>query len=245
MTTAVHGAGALRVPGNVAPPAVELWLVALDLDDDALVAARRLLTPAERARADRGVPEVRRRRIALRAALRTVTGAALRVTAALVPLRSGPHGRPDLGVPGLDVSASASWPLGLIALGRGLRVGVDLERVAPWSESTTGEGWLSDAEVDGLRAQPPAARARAAAQLWTCKEAVLKATGAGLTRPPVSVPVDPDRPWGEVAGWTVSPVVVPPGHVATLASSAPLGHLERPLLPRHLPPTFDVQDGKP
>src|SRR3712207_2324968 len=51
---------------------VAVWQVALDLDDGSLAGAAAVLSPDELRRADRGEPDERRRRIALRAAVRHV-----------------------------------------------------------------------------------------------------------------------------------------------------------------------------
>lgn len=203
-----------------------LWLVPLDLDDAEWDTAVSVLTPDERARTERGAPAVRRRRTALRAGLRAVLGEVLDCSPGEVPLRVATSGRPELCVPGraMDVSCSASGQVGLVAVAEGLRIGVDVERVAAWTAHTPAEGWLSPRETHALVSLPPDDRAVEVTRAWTRKEAVLKATGQGLSVPAALVePCVGQRRRARAGGWWLTPVDVPPGLVASLASSARLG----------------------
>ncbi|MQA32542.1 4'-phosphopantetheinyl transferase family protein [Modestobacter roseus] len=214
-----------------------MWQVALDLPDDALVAASAVLSATERARADRGTESVRRRRIALRAALRTAAARELGCSPAEVPLRTGESGRPEVAGPAeLDVTCSSSGAVGLVAVGRGVRVGIDLERVTPWAPEVLAEGWLSDAEVAALLALPARARGIAAARVWAGKEAVLKAVGCGLTVAPTLVEPGFATTPVQVAGWTVAGLATPPGTVGRIACSRPRALGPRALGPRALSP---------
>ena len=65
-----------------------------------------------------------------------------------------------------------------------------------------------------------AERLVAVTRCWTQKEAVLKGIGVGLRRPPGSVDT-PVRASGRVGDWSLVPVAVPRGCVATLALRAP------------------------
>jgi 4'-phosphopantetheinyl transferase len=214
-----------------------VWQVGLDLTGTCLTRAEALLTPAELARADRGTSTVRRRRIALRAALRTVLGQALGCSPAEVPLGATAYGRPRLErpAPPWDINCAASEDLGLIVVGRGVRVGIDVERVAPWTDATAQEGWLSLSEVSAVLALPPAERGRAVTRCWTQKEAVLKAVGSGLSLPPAGVPTSLDGHAARSAGWSLSSVVVPPGFEATLACSADITARGSAVVPRSMP----------
>jgi 4'-phosphopantetheinyl transferase len=143
-----------------------------------------------------------------------------------VPLRTTAAGRPEVDVPAadLDVSCSASGPHGLVAVGRGLRIGIDLEQIVPWDDATLDEGWLTAGEAATLRSLPEHRRAQAAARCWTRKESLLKAVGIGLTMPPGMVDVGVERE--RVADWSLLPVEAPPGFVGSLACSVPRsGHI--------------------
>lgn len=199
-------------------PDVAIRLVDLVADDDELARAEAVLSPDELARARRGTPAVHRRRVLLRAALRTALAAELGTAPSRVPLTATAAGRPQLPVAtGLDASCSAGGPLGVVAVGRGHRVGVDVERVAPWTPDVLDEGWLDGSERLALTRIPVGARPLAVTRAWTQKEAVLKARGTGLQDDPAATVTVVGQAEGLVAGWTVRDVPVPDGWVASLA----------------------------
>lgn len=210
-------------PAEPAPPRgtepdVAVRIVGLVAADDAVARAEALLTPAELARARRGTPAVHRRRVLLRAALRTALASELGVRPERVPLTATSAGRPQLPAgTGLDANCSAAGRLGIVAVGRGHRVGVDLERVTPWSPGVLDEGWLDPTEQRALVRLPGRARPLAVARAWTRKEAVLKARGTGLRDDPAAAVTRIGCDGGPVAGWTVRDVDVPNGWVASLA----------------------------
>jgi 4'-phosphopantetheinyl transferase len=199
---------------------VDLHVRLVDLTDraDAVARAETLLTAAEVARARRGTPDVHRRRVLLRAAARAALGAVLGIDPREVPLATSPAGRPYLpGWPDVDVNCSASAGLGLVAIAQDQRVGVDLERVVPWSPSVLDEGWLAGEERTAMESLPLAARAEASARAWTRKEAVLKARGTGLLDDPSAVVTPVGRPAGVLEGWALCDLPVPRGWLASLA----------------------------
>jgi len=206
-------------PLPVAAGDVDVRLVDLAADDLALARAESSLTPAERARARRGTPAVHRRRVLLRAALRAVLGAELGLAPDQVPIATTPLGRPSVvaSAAALDVSCSASGILGIVAVGRGRRIGVDLEAVAPWSAGVLDEGWLAVAERRALTLLPAPDRPVAVTRCWTQKEAVLKARGTGLRGDLAATVTEIGRTDGEVAFWQLHDVPVPHGWVASLA----------------------------
>jgi len=196
---------------------VEVRLVDLGLDGDAVACAESWLTPAEVARARRGTPAVHRRRVLLRAALRSALAEELGTDPASVPLEATAAGRPFVAGTAVDVSCSASGVLGVVAVARDQRVGVDVQRVVPWSVSVLDEGWLAPDERRALTALPLAARPEATTRAWTQKEAVLKARGTGLLDDPSTILTYVGRSAGVVAGWTVDNLPVPAGWMASLA----------------------------
>jgi 4'-phosphopantetheinyl transferase len=199
-------------------PGVVIRLVDLVADDDELARAEAVLSPDELARARRGTPAVHRRRVLLRAALRTALAAELGTAPGRVPLTATAAGRPQLPVAtGLDASCSAGGPLGVVAVGRGHRVGVDVERLAPWTPDVLDEGWLDGSERLAVTRLPVGARPLAITRAWTQKEAVLKARGTGLQDDPAATVTVVGQAEGLVAGWTVRDVPVPDGWVASLA----------------------------
>lgn len=218
----------LRAVGPPAParapkPVLRVWLVDLGTAPGRWDDVERDLTADELARARRGVPAVHRRRVLLRAALRRLLADELHVAAVEVPLTTTEAGRPELPGTGLDLSCAADGTLGVIAVANGLRVGVDVEAVAPWDPAVLSEGWLHPAERRALAALPEEARPAALTGCWTKKEAVLKGLGTGLSGDPAGLRTAVGRSGGRIAGWTLQPVVVPRGRVACVATSPPEG----------------------
>lgn len=107
--------------------------------------------------------------------------AALGCGAAGLATQREPHGRPVLGVAGHDANWSHSGDVLLVALGRGVRVGVDVELPRPRPRALElARRWFHPREAGALAALDGAAREAAFLRLWCAKEAVLKAHGRGL-----------------------------------------------------------------
>jgi 4'-phosphopantetheinyl transferase len=93
------------------------------------------------------------------------------------------HGRPRLDAPvhGHDVSWSHSGERLLVALGTGVEVGADLERLRPRPRALElAQRFFEPAETAWLAALPEDARNAGFVRLWCAKEAVLKAHGRGI-----------------------------------------------------------------
>lgn len=103
---------------------------------------------------------------------------------------AGRSGQPLLTGPArLHVSFAAREGFSLVGIA-GRALGVDLERriapaAIPWNI-------LRADEAETLRALPEAARAEAFLDLWTGKEAVMKALGTGLRMPPEALRITRD-----------------------------------------------------
>ena len=94
-------------------------------------------------------------------------------------------------------------------------LGIDVERVRPRArlEALAARALARD-ELAAWRARPANERLAAFLQLWTRKEAYLKATGTGITTSMRAVPVAP-------AGWTCVDLDVGPDARAALAIALP------------------------
>lgn len=120
-----------------------------------------------------------------RAPLLAMLGAYLGLPPAAVQLEESDHGRPLLA-PAHDHHAFAfNWShsndQALIAIARGITPGVDLERLRAHPRALPiARRYFSPEEAAGLEALPDEQRDRAFLELWTAKEAVLKALGRGL-----------------------------------------------------------------
>lgn len=152
-----------------------------DRGDQELSSLLAALTPAEEADFARLRLPARQRgflltRALLRATLPEVTGAPY---AAATFARAG-SGRLHLLAPaGWHVSVSHADGLAAIALATA-PCGVDIERPRPADTAAVARRYFAAAERDWLAALPAAARQEAFFQLWTLKEAAVKALGAGL-----------------------------------------------------------------
>ncbi len=92
-------------------------------------------------------------------------------------------GRPRLGASQrqFDVSWSHSGDGLLMALGDGVEIGADVERVKPRPRALAlARRFLASSEAEWLAAMPADAHSLAFVRLWCAKEAVLKAHGRGL-----------------------------------------------------------------
>ncbi|MFC5438317.1 4'-phosphopantetheinyl transferase family protein [Rhodanobacter umsongensis] len=119
-----------------------------------------------------------------RAPLRKVLAAYLGVDGDQVMLTHGEYGRPalaDTHDQTLGFNWSHSGGHALIAVGRGVAPGIDVERLRtrPRALEIAARYFSSD-EAAALAALPASARPIAFLELWTAKEAVLKALGRGL-----------------------------------------------------------------
>lgn len=130
----------------------------------------------------------------------------------------------------IDFNLSHARDHALIAVARGQAVGVDLERIDRKLDAhDLARRFFSKREADALDAMPEAARAIAFLRLWTCKEAVLKALGAGISfgLDRVSFDLDAggspaalgevDAEAGEAADWQVSLLEPVAGFLGALA----------------------------
>ena len=99
------------------------------------------------------------------------------------PLARDPSGRPRLLAPHQDHDTgwSHSGEQLLLALGRGVTLGVDLERLRPRPRALElADRFFAPGEAGRLQALAPERRELAFLRLWCAKEAVLKAHGGGI-----------------------------------------------------------------
>ncbi len=141
-----------------------------------------------------------------------------------------PHGRPTIGLadgtdPGLDVSVTHAGSFVAVAVSTMGRVGVDIETITRDHRELI-EIACAPEERDSIRSGGDFA------VVWTRKEAVLKALGSGLRRPPSDVVTSPpDRPPvlrrlgdGPTPACRLWDLPLDPDHVGTVAvlSAAPV-----------------------
>ena len=158
------------------------------MSEERLGRLRDSLSRDERARAERFVFEVHRRRFtAARGLLREVLGRELRIEPPAVRFDYGPRGKPALArdlESGLRFNVSHAQERALLAVARGLELGVDIEAVREGIDHTAiAKRFFSRVECDALLALTEPARADAFFTIWTRKEAYVKLLGGGLLIP--------------------------------------------------------------
>jgi 4'-phosphopantetheinyl transferase len=193
---------------------VHLWLCAPDdARDPALLARyRELCTPDERAREDTFLFEHDRHayRVA-RALLRTVLAGYLGTSPSALAFSRGAHGRPELegrGTPPLRFNLSHAPGLAVLAVTAAGELGVDVEDVERPGEWVGGaSSFFAPAEVSALARVPAPRRRERFFELWTLKEAYLKARGTGLALPLDGFAFEMDGPGA--LGFTAPPDIDP------------------------------------
>lgn len=230
----------------LAEHAVHVWRVALD-DESRVGASWGILSPEERARAERLHDAAHRRRFVLaHGALRALLAGYLDAAPSAIAYALGAHGKPSLaGRDGarahVEFNLSHSRDIALIAVARGQPVGVDVQH---WSERVEhlrlADRFFSPSERDALRAltheEEEVSRAFYAA--WTRKEAYVKATGHGIARGLHHFDVtlapgeharlladrlDPDAP----ARWAMTALEPAPRYSAAVVVASPLRAVAR------------------
>jgi 4'-phosphopantetheinyl transferase len=111
-------------------------------------------------------------------------GVYLGLPADAVVLVEGEHGRPELAPPWngfLQFNWSHSVDRAVIAVARDVAPGIDIERIRPRPRALRlAERFFHPEEIAVLHTLDEPQRERAFLQLWTGKEAVLKALGRGV-----------------------------------------------------------------
>jgi 4'-phosphopantetheinyl transferase len=214
---------------------VHVWAAALDRPADEVAGLARHLCEEERERAGRfrHAPS-RVEFMVARSLLRILIGQCLGLAPRQVRFAQTSRGKPKLTGPesAIAFNVSHSHGMALFALSGRCEVGVDLERVRPFSdEMGLAERFFTQREAAALRAQDARGRLETFFRLWTRKEAYLKAHGLGLSfgleRVEVShTPEDPahivhiDGDRDAAADWSLRTLAPAPGYVGALALQA-------------------------
>lgn len=178
------------VPVQLAPDEAHVWFVRTEHVQDAawLAFCERLLSADEAARSRRFVSESDRREFLIaHAFVRTVLSKYADVLPSAWRFAPDPKGRPAIvnaGSPPLEFNLSHTKGLAACVVARVREVGVDVEDLGrrTAAESVAG-AYFSPDEVAALEAQPPDRRGERFLELWTLKEAYVKARGLGLALP--------------------------------------------------------------
>jgi 4'-phosphopantetheinyl transferase len=183
----------------------------------------------------------RARYVAAHALLRLLVGrrwgidpAAVEMSAACARCR-GPHGRPTVTRPRghgqLHVSIAHAGDRVVVAATELGPVGVDVERDAGADFAGFDGVSLAESERREIARLPASAQLAGRTQMWVRKEAVLKATGDGLSVDPREVIVSPPTERPQLLAWRggsadpsavqLTELTVGPGYAACIALLAP------------------------
>ncbi len=177
---------------------VSIWCMQADAIGAAQLAAiESLLDEAEQARARRLIsPDRRREAICAHALLRVALGVALDMAPKQIRLATTPGKKPRITNAGTCIDVSLSHTSGLVAcaVARGCDVGIDVEKITDVDRSEVALPVFAADELAWILHDDRADVASAFYRVWTLKEAVLKATGEGLTDDATSFSVLPDPP---------------------------------------------------
>ena len=185
----IQGSQFPSAPGSYALRAgeVHVWKIPLASTNVALANLRGILSAAERERASRFTFEKDEARFAsCRASLRLLLSRYTGVPPDKIAFRYEPGGKPALaGIGGWQFNVSHSRDLAAIAISRCDPVGIDLEFIDPaFRHDEVAFEILSAGELHDLASLPPDAQLPGFFQLWTLKEALLKAIGGGFSLDP-------------------------------------------------------------
>jgi 4'-phosphopantetheinyl transferase len=223
---------------ELAPGQVQVWRLRTDRDSRAGLA---LLSAAERRRAEGFRTELMRtRHVAAHAAVRLLLGRALGVPGDQLRFGQNAWGKPELVGPDssgsdlrFNLSHSGDWAL--IAMARGIDVGVDVELVSDPPPIEVAGMVYSAAERAALAALSGPALTAAFYAIWTRKEALSKGLGLGFSIDFASFGVSPEPSLGisrpllppkleAAAGWHL--VDLPPIDGAAGALAVPGGDFD-------------------
>jgi 4'-phosphopantetheinyl transferase len=165
---------------------VQVWLAELTAARAQSGDFAAVLSPEEQERAGRFRSTLHRERwVSSRGILRMALARCLGVTPSRIEFDYNVSGKPALrtpAAPGFHFNLSHSGDYAAFAFTRVGAVGVDIESVRagmPQMEDIA-RRYFAPGESAALLALPTAERDRAFFQLWTCKEAFVKARGTGL-----------------------------------------------------------------
>jgi 4'-phosphopantetheinyl transferase len=174
----------MRAKVDLGDDEVHVWTAFLDTSPGSLDRLARTLSADEWERAHRFHFEADRRRfVARRGIRRSILARYAGREPDRLQFMSGTYGKPELAGDAICFNCSESGGLALYALTRGLRIGVDVERLRPFTDACgIARSFFAPPEHAALCTLPPGDRDEALLRCRSCKEAYVKARGEGLAR---------------------------------------------------------------
>lgn len=218
---------------------VQVWIFPLDASLPVLNHFKEILSSDEKARAARfGTELLQNHFVAGRGTLRTILARYLAGKPEDLKFVYGPAGKPVLAEAsannGLNFNLAHSGSLAAVAVTRGRLIGVDIEKIRPLADAEQLVArFFSANERAVFQGLPPGEKTAAFYNLWTRKEAWLKATGEGIGHllDQVEVSFIPGKPVQfvrlpqtspDAAGqWSLHDLSLPPGYAGAVTIPAP------------------------
>ena len=172
----------LKLSGND----IHIWYAALDLPPEQLEIFSLTLSSDEKTRAERfHFDEHRQLFIASRGILRSILSRYSEIAPEQIQFNYGSRGKPEIaescGVKKIKFNLSHSGKVALYAITRDREIGIDIEKIHPIADAEQiAQRFFSAKEYAWLSELSPSEKPEAFFELWTCKEAYLKAIGEGL-----------------------------------------------------------------
>jgi 4'-phosphopantetheinyl transferase len=177
------------------PRDLQVWAAWLDVTGEGPTKFWSTLSNQERERAARFASDRERARfVVARGLLRAILGSSLGADPQSLAFLYSAKGKPSLGgafaTSGLQFNLAHSGGLAVFAIARDRMVGVDVEQLRPVPElSSVIARFFAPRECAEIKKLSGAKELRAFFQIWTRKEACLKATGEGITGLPGMIEV--------------------------------------------------------
>ena len=212
---------------------VHVWTIPLTGDSAWVERCSEFLEESESGRAGRfHFQKDRDQFVIARASMRLILARYLNESPDQIEFCYGPNGKPELKFasfePRTHFNLSHSHEIAILAVAQGRQVGVDVEKIAPYSVDhlSIAEQFFTLAETDLIRSTSAEMRAEVFYRLWTRKEAFLKGRGDGLSASLNHFEISleeagirfSDLPQSEDTSWSVHEFRPCPGYVAAIAS---------------------------
>jgi 4'-phosphopantetheinyl transferase len=201
-----------------AAPIVDVWLESLIASDHLVDVFYELLSDPEKQRCQL-ITHARSRRqyVVARGQLRVLLGHYLQLAPELVRIDLGAQGKPQ--VEGLEFNLSHSGDLVAYAFSS-VPLGIDVEQRRDLDGAALVKRFFTPLEWQEWQELPAADQERVFFQVWTIKEAYLKAIGTGLARSLSTIPVQLSPPWQlrqTAADWQIEVLELPTGYLGAVA----------------------------
>lgn len=219
----------LSQPLNLSFNEIHIWRAELDWSSEWRQQFEHILSPDELARAKRYRRECDRIHFtAARAILRTILSRYLGQNPEKLQFSYTERGKPFLesanSSPNFQFNVSHSEGKALYAIALDRQVGIDLEYIRPIAVQELAKRFFSPKEYEILSVLPPQQQPLGFFQLWTCKEAYLKATGEGLTGlQQAEIAIELSQPLQMtiasqfISGWSLQPLDLGSDYAAAVA----------------------------